>query len=273
MRHVATASCLALLALTIACQGTAAPEVLPGAPTEPALDPDGWVSLFDGESLDGWTPKIRGHAAGEDPYGTFQVRDGMIQVGYDGYEGTFDGRFGHLFHEVPFSRYRIRVEYRFVGEQMAGGPGWAWRNSGIMLHGQTPESMAVGQEFPVSIEMQLLGGPEQGKRTNANLCTPGTNVVMGDKLDQRHCINSTSATCPGDDWYTVTVEVQAGEAIRHYLGDDLVLEYTEPQLDPRDSEAQLLIEGDELLLTAGTISLQSESHPIHFRKVEIQPLD
>jgi hypothetical protein len=96
---------------------------------------------------------------------------------------------------------------------------------------------------------------------------------MGGKLDQRHCINSTSETCPGDGWYTVTVEVQAGESIRHFLGDDLVLEYTEPQLDPRDGQAQLLIEGDELLLTSGTISLQSESHPIHFRRVEVQPLD
>lgn len=240
----------------------------------PGSKGDDWIQLFDGESLDDWTVKIRGHAAGEDPYETFRVEDGVLKVGYENYEGNYDGRFGHLFYKEEFSHYLLRVEYRFVGEQMAGGPGWAWRNSGLMLHGQTPESMGVTQEFPVSIEMQLLGGDGQNTRTNANLCTPGTNVVMGEKLDKRHCINSTSETCHGDDWYTVTVEVRGGEVIRHFLGEEQVMEYFAPQLDERDADAQRLIpESGDLILTGGTISLQSESHPLEFRKVELKYLD
>ena len=262
-----------LLCLTlVACQN--GPQIGPATPELPqeTAAPDEWIPIFDGKSLEGWTPKIRGHQVGEDPYSTFRVEDGLLKVGYGNYGGKFDARYGHLFYEAPLSHYMVRVEYRFIGDQMDGGAGWAWRNSGLMLHGQDPKTMAVDQEFPVSIEMQLLGGDGTNARTNANLCTPGTNVVMGDKLDQRHCINSTSETSHGDAWVWVTVEVRGGEVIRHFLGDDLVLEYTEPQLDPRDSEAQLLIQEDALLLTGGTLSLQSESHPLEFRRVEVKLL-
>ncbi len=241
-------------------------------PTASTTSPGGWQALFDGSSLDGWTPKIRTHAAGEDPYATFRVEEGLLKVAYDQYGGKFDRRFGHLFYDVPFSNYLLRVEYRFVGDQLPDGPGWARRNSGLMLHGQDPASMTLDQEFPVSIEVQLLGGDGQHKRPNANLCTPGTNVAMGGKVIERHCTNSKSETCHGEDWYEVTVEVRGGKVIRHFQGDDLVLEYQDPQLDPRDADAQRLIQGEHLILKQGTISLQSESHPIHFRRVEIKLL-
>ncbi len=239
----------------------------------PNATTDDWIQLFDGKSLKDWTPKIRGHECGDDPDQTFRVEDGLLKVRYDHYEGDFNGRFGHLFYDEEFSHYLLKVEYRFVGEQHPGGPGWAWRNSGLMLHGQSPQSMSVMQEFPCSIEMQLLGGGESGERSNANLCTPGTNVVMNDELVRRHCTNSTSATCRGDEWFTVTVEVRGGEVIRHFLGADMVLEYNQPQLDDRDADAQRIIENGELLLTGGTISLQSESHPMDYRSIAIKILD
>ena len=138
---------------------------------------DEWIPLFNGEDLTGWTPKIRYHEPGDNFGNTFQVEDGMIKVRYDAYD-TFDERFGHLFYEEEFSHYQLRVEYRFVGDQCPGAPGWAYRNSGLMLHGQTPESMELDQDFPTSIEMQLLGSDSLVQRTNMNVCTPGTNIVM-----------------------------------------------------------------------------------------------
>ena len=52
------------------------------------------------------------------------------------------------------------------------------------------------------------------------------------------------------------------------------MEYNEPQLDDREEIARKLAAmNDGLLLTGGTISLQSESHPIDFRKVEIMVLE
>ncbi len=231
-----------------------------------------WISLFNGKDLTGWTPKITGYPAGENFANTFRVDDGAIKVAYDGYD-NFDGRFGHLFYKKSYGHYMLRVEYRFTGEQIAGGPGWAYRNSGIMVHGQSPESMTLDQDFPVSIEVQLLGGNGKDARTTGNLCTPGTNVVINDELITRHCTNSSSKTYHGDQWVTAVVEVRGDEVIRHYINDDLVLEYNQPQLDPNDDDAKRLIKGEELLLRSGTISLQSESHPVEFRKVEIMILD
>ncbi|MCA9270403.1 MAG: DUF1080 domain-containing protein, partial [Planctomycetales bacterium] len=169
-----------------------------------------WLQLFNGKDLTGWKVKITGYPLGENFGDTFRVKDGAIQVGYEKYD-DFGGRFGHLFYETPFSNYIIRVEYRFTGEQCAGGPGWAFRNSGIMVHGQTPESMTKDQDFPVSIEVQLLGGKGEGERTTANLCTPGTHVVMDGKLVKRHCTNSASKTYHGDQWVTVEVEVRGSK--------------------------------------------------------------
>ncbi len=231
-----------------------------------------WRQLFNGKNLDGWKVKITGHDLGDNFGNTFRVVDGLLTVGYDGYE-KFDGQFGHLFFEEEFSHYILRAEYRFVGKQVPGGPGWAVRNSGLMLHGQTPESMTKDQKFPVSIEVQLLGGGGTGKRTTANLCTPGTNVVMDDKLVTRHCISSKSETYHGEQWVTVEVEVRGNEVIKHIINGKTVLEYKKPQLDPRDADAKKLIEKTkEKMLSGGTISLQSESHPVQFRKVEIRIL-
>ncbi|NOX54472.1 MAG: DUF1080 domain-containing protein [Planctomycetes bacterium] len=240
---------------------------------EDAAQKGQWIPLFNGTNLDGWTPKIKGYALGENFGNTFRVENGVLKVVYDQYD-RFNGRFGHLFYKKPFSHYILRVEYRFVGEQLPDGPRWAFRNSGIMIHGQAPETMGKDQNFPVSIEVQLLGGGGRGERPTANLCTPGTHVVMDGKLVKRHCISSRSKTYHGDQWVTVEVEVRGHRLIRHKVNGETVLEYSQPQLDDRDPDARkLLAAGAPKMLTGGTISLQSESHPIEFRKVELLVLE
>jgi hypothetical protein len=54
----------------------------------------------------------------------------------------------------------------------------------------------------------------------------------------------------------------------------VVLEYERPVLDDADATAKPLIEGQggDVALKGGTISLQSESHPVEFRKVELMVL-
>lgn len=233
-----------------------------------------WIQLFNGKNLDGWTPKIRYHEAGENFGNTFRVEDGLLKVRYDAYGDDFNERFGHLFYDRPFSHYRLRIEYRFVGEQCPGGPGWAVRNSGAMLHGEAPQTMAKNQDFPASIEVQLLGGNGTDPRTTANLCTPGTNVVMDGRIVYRHCTQSNSKTYHGDQWVTVEIEVRGNEVIKHIVDGENVLSYTQPELDDRDAHARELAEkAGTKMLSSGTISLQSESHPIDFRKVELLPLN
>ena len=230
-----------------------------------------WIQLFNGKDLDGWTVKIRGHEAGDNFGDTFRVEDGVLKVSYERYD-EFRERFGHIFYETPYSNYVLRVEYRFVGEQAKGGPGWAVRNSGVMVHGESPETMAKDQDFPASIEVQLLGGNGTDPRTTANLCTPGTNVVMDGALVTRHCTSSTSETYHGDQWVTVEIRVQGSRRIEHVIDGKVVLSYTEPQLDERDAHARELARKNGKLLAGGTISLQSESHPVEFRKVELKVL-
>ena len=237
------------------------------APSKPKNE--GWIQLFNGKDLKDWNIKITGFPLNENFGNTFRVEDGLLKVRYDHYK-NFDGHFGHIFYKQPYSHYKIRVEYRFVGDQCPGGAGWAYRNSGIMIHGQSAESMDLNQDFPVSIEAQLLGGNGKDERPNLNVCTPGTNIVMNGQLITEHCTNSTAKTYHGDQWVTAEVEVQGDSIVKHILEGKVVMEYSKPQLDPRDPSFQKLLPPDKnIILKKGSISLQSESHPIDFRKVEL----
>jgi len=231
-----------------------------------------WINLFSGDDLAGWKVKITGHELNDNYGDTFRVENGILKVAYDKYD-TFDRKFGHLFYKEPFSHYIIRMEYRFTGDQTPGAPGWAFRNSGIMFHCQSPESMEKDQEFPVCIEAQLLGGDGEEERSTGNICTPGTHIEMKSELITRHCINSSSKTYHGDEWVSIQVEVYGDSLIRHLVNGEVVIEYEKPQLDPDDEQAQKLIQSDNRMLSKGYIALQAESHAVEFRKVEILPLN
>lgn len=232
-----------------------------------------WLQLFNGKNLKGWSPKITGYALNDNFANTFRVRDGLLQVRYDGYD-EFKQRFGHLFYKNPYSYYMIAVEYRFVGDQAKNGPGWATRNSGIMIHGQDPATMGKDQDFPISIEVQLLGGLGKGPRTTANLCTPGTNVERDGKLFTPHCLNSKSKTYDGEQWVRVEVKVLGAEHVEHIVDGEVVLAYDKPQIGGGAvSNFDPAAKPDGKMLTGGSISLQSESHPVDFRKVELLDLE
>jgi hypothetical protein len=235
---------------------------------------EGWISLFNGKDLEGWTPKIRGYPLGENYADTFRVEDGAIKVGYDKYS-KFDEKFGHLFYKAKYSKYRLRIEYRFTGEQCPGGPAWALRNSGVMIHCQDPATIRKDQNFPVSLEVQFLGGNGKDPRPTCNVCSPGTLIVMDGKPVSQHCVNSKSPTFKDGEWVTAEVEVHGDGPVIHLVDGKPVIEYTRVELDPGDPDAAALIKanGGNVVLKEGYISLQSESHPIEFRKVEIQPLD
>jgi hypothetical protein len=224
-----------------------------------ALAEEGWISLFNGKNLDGWRVKIAGHELGENPGDIFRVEDGLLTVSYDQFE-EFGGRFGHIFAEKPYSNYRFRCEYRFRGEQSPGGPGWALRNSGIMIHCQDPESMSVDQSFPNCVEFQFLGKNETGKeRVTGALFTPGSKVDYEGKPTIKGSMKSNCPALPPGEWVKAEAVVD-GKTIQHHINGKLVLEYTNPRYD------------DDTPMTSGHISLQAESHPIQFRNIEILPL-
>ncbi len=228
-----------------------------------------WIQLFNGKDLSGWTAKIKGRDLNDNFGNTFRVEEGILKVKYDQYD-SFRQQFGHLFYEKKFSYYLLAIEYRFTGEQCKGGPDWAKRNSGAMLHSQDPATMMKDQDFPISLEAQLLGGLGEGKRPTANLCTPGTQVHLGDTLFTPHCISSTSKTYDGDQWVRAEFLVLGDSLIQHRVEGKTVMEYTRPEIgggtvDHFDPKVKI----DGTPLTEGFIALQSESHPVEFRKVEL----
>ncbi len=230
-------------------------------------DIDAWRDIFDGKTLNGWTPKITGHPLGDNFGNTFRVKNGLLSVRYDAYD-SFDNQFGHLFFEESFSHYVLHVEYRFVNEQATGGQGWAERNSGAMLHSQAPETMTLKQDFPDSIEAQFLGGLSNDKaRPTANLCTPGTHVTIDGKLFKPHCLPSNSATYDGDQWVDFVAVVLGHGRIRHFVNGSEVLTYANPILDAFEHDKE-----QKYKLAEGYIALQSESHPIDFRRVRVLSL-
>ena len=238
-------------------------------------DPDrkDWIQLFNGKNLDGWVPKITGYPLGENYGNTFRVENGVLRISYDQYT-DFGNRFGHIFYRNrKFSHYIVAAEYRFIGEQVKGGPAWGLRNNGIMLHCQAPDTMSKDQDFPISIEAQLLGGGPTGERSTANVCTPGTEIFRNGEMVKSHCLNSTSQTYRGDQWVRVEVEVLGSERVRHMIDGKTVLDYGNLQIgggnvinfDPS-------IKKDGAPLGEGYIALQAESHPTEFRKVEVLDL-
>ena len=233
-----------------------------------------WQSLFDGKTLNGWTPKIRGFPLGENYRDTFRVRDGAIVVSYDKYE-QFGERFGHLFYDRPLTgAWKLRLEYRFSSTHPADTPAWAIANSGVMIFGQDPKGMAVGDSFPVSVEAQILGPDGKAPRTNGNVCTPGTNIVIDGKLVTTHCINSKSPATPNGEWVRFEIDVSPTGEVTHRINGEAVFTYSGVELDPAggmgDSKPLIAAAGGKLALTGGYIALQSEGAPIEFRKIEIQ---
>lgn len=227
---------------------------------------ENWIQLFNGENLDAWVIKMAGSPLGENYKNTFRVEEGIMKVSYSEYE-QFTNEFGHIYYQTPYSSYRLRVEYRFTGDQCPGGPSWGYRNSGIMFHSQSPESVSHDQSFPVSIEAQFLGGTGDDIRSTMNVCTPGTHIVIDTALVTDHCVSSSSGTFPGDVWVTAELIVYGDSLVHHLVNGDTVLTYTKPQIGGDKPEGFPLPDGT--FLEGGYIALQAESHPVEFRKVEL----
>jgi hypothetical protein len=265
-------ACLAALLLAPALLPVASHAATPPTATAAASAASDWKPLFDGKSLTGWTVKISGSPLGENLFDTFRVEDGILKVSYDGYD-KFDSRFGHLFTEIAYSHYIVRLEYRMFGEKLPDAPEWTLLNSGIMLHAQPPQSMRLDQSFPVSLEFQFLADAGTGPRSTGNVCSPGTHHEMHGALVTRHIVESSAPTFAPDEWVRVEAEVRGNEEIIHRVNGVEVLRYQRPQLDPADRDARRLLEaGAPLHVGHGHLALQAEAQPVWFRNIEIKPL-
>ncbi|MDO7170902.1 DUF1080 domain-containing protein [Mariniflexile sp. AS56] len=271
MKYYFKISIIVVISLFISCKETQQNKNITNKDT--SIKTEKWTSLFNGKNLDGWLIKINGHGLNTNYNNTFRAENGVLKVSYDQYD-SFTNEFGHIFYKTPFTNYRFRLQYRFVGQQVKGGEAWAKKNSGIMLHCQSPESMLKNQGFPLSLEFQLLGGVNETEpRPTGNLCTPATHVIMNEKLITDHCIKADCKTYHGEEWITAEALVNQ-DSITHFINGTPVISYSKPIIGGQflDSTSKEIQEKDGQPLLGGYISLQSESHPIEFRNIEIMEL-
>jgi hypothetical protein len=230
--------------------------------------PSKWKQLFNGKNLNGWQMKIAGYPLGENFGNTFRVEDGILQVRYNAYD-SFRNRFGALYYNKKFSNYRLKVEYRFTGELTPGAPSWGFRDGGVQYHCQSPESLQPNQPFPVCLEYNLHGGNGKDERPVGEICASGTYVEINGKRNTSFCTPATvKRTFHGDQWVTLEIEVR-GEKIRHFVNGEEILYFENPRYNPEHPIGKTFIVNGNDKVKEGYISLQSNSHPMDFRKIEI----
>ncbi|RKR07012.1 uncharacterized protein DUF1080 [Maribacter vaceletii] len=232
-----------------------------------------WIPIFNGNNLEGWSPKFTGQEYGDNYLNTFRVEDGKLIVSYDDYD-NFDNKFGHLFYKEKLSKYRLRLEYRFLTGLVSGAPSWAFKNSGIKYHTPHPSELPLNQTFLTAVEAQILGGDGETERFTGNACTAGTHIEMNDSLITEHCSISSYPAISDTRWVKMEIEVHGSEKIIHKINGKVVIEYSKPQYDDTDAFARELLEkGRPRIISEGYIALQGEGNPIEFRNIELLKLD
>lgn len=241
----------------------------------------GWRPLFDGKTLNGWTTKLVGYPAGQDRLQTFRVKDGVLYISYDQYEGDLKGRVAHLFTRESFRAYRLSLDYRFVGDEFPNSPRPVNPpvNNGVLFHAESAEQMELNQPYPISVEAQLVGPDPQGTpRTTGNFCERAMKMFRQDKL-MPHCILSDAVPSPLGAWIHFDLEVTADGRVTEFINGKPVVHVDRIELNPDRTDTRLPVHssiaaaGGKLLVTGGHIALQSEGHPTEFRNIRILSLE
>ncbi len=225
---------------------------------------DGWVKIFNGQDLTGWSPLIHKSAYKEDQYNTFRVdaANKVLKVTYEDYPGgSFDDRCGLLYYDKWLTNYRVRVTYRFLEPQAKNPVGWGKNNSGLMIFGIDPAQVTGDPLFPPLIEIQLLGADSSGGSTTPNVCVPGGMTMTQSTAE---CGNNKTGVAPppAAEWQTVEAEV-------HVNGDTKVFQYPN-KTTPVVTMSGPVYQGKPV--TGGYLSLQSESQPLEFKDIELMEL-
>ena len=262
-RFIATSKFLVLLVVALGFSG------FDRAGTDLHSESASWVPIFNGRNLEGWKIKIAGHPMGENFGNTFRVDNGILNIRYDQYGDNFNNRFGALYYGRKLSNYRLKVEYRFVGETAPGAPTWGFRDSGIQYLGQDPATVELKQQFPVCVEFNLHGGNGKEERPTGELCVPGTYVEFAGSRNSQFCTPpDVKKTFHGDQWVTVEIEIRDGK-ITHFVNGEQVLIAANAHYDPKHEYGKNFAAGHPGVILDGFVSLQSNSHPIDFRKIEL----
>lgn len=200
-----------------------------------SLAEEGWIDLFNGKDLSGWTFDTLDKAP---PGDIWSVKDGMVVV-----QGK-DKPNGVMRTEKSFSNYELEFEWRWPGK---GG------NSGCLIHCSKPRFMSV---WPQSIEVQLM------KDNAGDFWQIGETVEVkpeqvakgkNDKPSRRRINLVDGAEKPMGEWNKMRV-VAKDKTIEVYVN------------------GQLVQRGWNASVSEGAICLQSERADVEFRNIRIKPM-
>jgi hypothetical protein len=195
---------------------------------------DGWIKLFNGKDLSGWTVYLD-PKKDADPNKVFKVHDGILVC-----EGM---PFGYLITDKEYENYILKVQWRW-GKKVHG----KGRNSGVFVHVVGPNKI-----WPKAVEAQLMAD-HAGDFWLVDKFKLKVDAKRQDpKIAHHYYRMKDPVENVVGDWnqYEITCK---GDSIRLVIN------------------AQLVNEGSDAELSKGKILLQSEGAEIHFRDVVLKQL-
>jgi hypothetical protein len=196
---------------------------------------DGWIKLFNGKDLSGWSVFLDPKKKDADPAKVFAVHNGIIVC-----EGT---PFGYLITDKEYENYILKVQWRW-GEKVHG----KIRNSGVFVHVVGPNKI-----WPKAVEAQLMADHAGDFWLVDNFKLKVDPSRQDPKVDRHFLRTKDHVEKEIGQWnqYEITCK---GDTIRLVIN------------------GQLVNEGTDAELTRGKILLQSEGAQIDFKDVLLKPL-
>ena len=196
-------------------------------------DSDQWITLFDGETLDGWRAS--------ENVDSWEVRDGALVTA---------GPRSHLFYEGEVMDHDFK-NFEFMADVMTE-PG---SNSGIYIH----------------TEFQQEGWPSKGYEcqviNSAPPAEPGAYVEHKMTGSIYAIRNIWKAPVADNEWFNYRIKVQ-GKTIRTFINNELVCEYTEPEEIYRTGG----MEGRVLSSGTFAFQCHDPGSVVYYKNIKVRPL-
>lgn len=205
----------------------------------------GWVSLFDGKSLDGW----RGYN-GIDIQGAWKAENGVLQLE----PVSPDGPQVNIITEAQFDDFDLRFEWKVE----------AGTNSGVMFHvGEGPlKPHLTGPEYQILDNLGFRNGK-------------GLPVTPKEYTGSHYAIEpaTTDETKPIGEWNSSRIVVE-GNHVEYWLNGVKTAEYEmhSSKWNEQISNSKFKKWEHFANLGKGHIGLQDHGHRVWFRNLKIKNL-
>jgi hypothetical protein len=253
----------------------------------PTSADSGWAPLFDGRDFDGLYIRLAGTLQDPAKQGAFRIEDGTLHV-------SASGGIGAIATEASYSRYQVRVEYRF-------GKGQGHPNAGLLYHIDTADwrpGDAFGTRnaqvpyfagaYAKGVEYQMYRGDAgaflgimnvwvtaETKGDANHTWKPGGvpyTAYPTDGLADRRIYRSVDAAPDDTDWVRFEGRIRGADNVEHIVNGITVMKGK----DLRHNRKTAITSKDDperLPMDRGHIGLQSEGAEVWYRNWQVRLLD